>query len=151
MAAGVPCSPFRSATPHSTASRARRFPLQMIFNCSIFDGNHCSNLDGSGHPAQLQKFKDSFLIASCVLEGAPEKEWFWMIIRKLPKKRDRKLIIEDVDLLLEMINNQITPALEEDQSNEDLPGLTADEVLEKLVNSDFDLNTLDEWDKIRSN
>ena len=47
-AAGVPCSPFRSATPHSTASRARRFPLQMIFNCSIFDGNHCSNLDGSG-------------------------------------------------------------------------------------------------------
>ena len=48
MAAGVPCSPFRSATPHSTASRARRFPLQMIFNCSIFDGNHCSNLDGSG-------------------------------------------------------------------------------------------------------
>ena len=49
MAAGVPCSPFRSATPHSTASRARRFPLQMIFNCSIFDGNHCSNLDGSGH------------------------------------------------------------------------------------------------------
>ena len=49
MAAGVPCSPFRSATPHSTASRARRFPLQMIFNCSIFDGNHCSILDGSGH------------------------------------------------------------------------------------------------------
>ena len=47
-AAGVPCSPFRSATPHSTTSRARRFPLQMIFNCSIFDGNHCSNLDGSG-------------------------------------------------------------------------------------------------------
>ena len=55
MAAGVPCSPFRSATPHSTASRARRFPLQMIFNCSIFDGNHCSNLDGSGQTEYITK------------------------------------------------------------------------------------------------
>ena len=118
---------------------------------SKYSKTRLSNILKSEDPAQLQKFKDSFLIASCVLEGAPKKEWFWMIIRKLPKKRDRKLIIEDVDLLLEMINNQITPALEEDQSNEDLPGLTADEVLEKLVNSDFDLNTLDEWDKIRSN
>ena len=118
---------------------------------SKYSKTRLSNILKSEDPAQLQKFKDSFLIANCVLEGAPEKEWFWMIIRKLPKKRDRKLIIEDVDLLLEMINNQITPALEEDQSNEDLPGLTADEVLEKLVNSDFDLNTLDEWDKIRSN
>ena len=98
---------------------------------SKYSKTRISNILKSEDPAQLQKFKDSFLIASCVLEGPPEKEWFWMIIRKLPKKRDRKLIIEDVDLLLEMINNQITPALEEDQSNEDLPGLTANEVLEK--------------------
>ena len=118
---------------------------------SKYSKTRISNILKSEDPAQLQKFKDCFLIASCVLEGAPETEWFWMIIRKLPKKRDRELIIEDVDLLLEMINNQITPALKEDQSNEDLPGLNADEVLEKLVNSDFDLNTLDEWDKIRSN
>ena len=118
---------------------------------SKYSKTRLSNILKSEDPAQLQKFKDSFLIASCVLEGATEKEWFWMIIRKLPKKRDRKLIIEDVDLLLEMINNQITLALKEDQSNEDLPGLNADEVLEILVNSDFELNTLDEWDKIRSN
>ena len=118
---------------------------------SKYSKTRLSNILKSEDPAQLQKFKDSFLIASCVLEGAPDKEWFWMIIRKLPKKRDRKLIIEDIDLLLEMINNQITPALEEDQSNVNLPGLNADEVLEKLINSDFDLNTLDEWDKIRSN
>ena len=118
---------------------------------SKYSKTRISNILKSEDPAQLQKFKDSFLIASCVLEGAPEKEWFWMIIRKLPKKRDRKLIIEDIDLLLEMINNQITPALEDDLDNKELPGLTDDEVLEKLVNSDFDLNTLDEWDKIRSN
>ena len=29
---------------------ARRFLLQMIFNCSIFYGNHCSNLDGNAQP-----------------------------------------------------------------------------------------------------
>ena len=26
---------------------------EMIFNCSIFDGNHCSNLDGSGHQCEI--------------------------------------------------------------------------------------------------
>ena len=86
-----------------------------------------------------------------MLEGQPEKDWFWMIIRKLPKKKDRTLVIEDVDTLLAMIGEQVNPAIKSDNVPEDLPGLTTDEILGKLVNSDFDLNTLDEWDKIRSN
>ena len=69
----MPCSPFRSATPHSTTSRARRFPLQMIFNCSIFDGNHCSNLDGSGHREDVKTIKRAILEsqgrALCLVSG----------------------------------------------------------------------------------
>ena len=82
MAAGVPCSPFRSATPHSTASRARRFPLQMIFNCSIFDGNHCSNLDGSGHPGgvgQLWGGIANFLAVIFLLAAASRAALFALV------------------------------------------------------------------------
>ena len=75
-AAGVPCSPFRSATPHSTASRARRFPLQMIFNCSIFDGNHCSNLDGSGQSLCVNQHLYQDNINSIKRETSRSKEDF---------------------------------------------------------------------------
>ena len=75
-AAGVPCSPFRSATLHSTANRACRFPLQMIFNCSIFNGNQCSNLDGSGQAPVLLLFEryspPSHLFNSLIKEMRPD-------------------------------------------------------------------------------
>lgn len=122
-----------------------------MVSLSKYSKTRLGNILKSGDPAQLQKFRDTFLIASCMLEGQPEKDWFWMIIRKLPKKKDRTLVIEDVDTLLAMIGEQVNPATKSDNVPEDLPGLTTDEILGKLVNSDFDLNTLDEWDKIRSN
>lgn len=117
---------------------------------SKYSKTRLRNILKSEDPALLQKFKDSFLIASCVQEGKPEKEWFWMIIRKLPKKKEQKLIIEDVDTLLAMLGEQIISTVKSDSGTEGLRGLSTDEVLGKLVNSDFDLKTLDEWDKIRS-
>ena len=122
-----------------------------MVSLSKYSKTRLGNILKSGDPAQLQKFRDTFLIASCVLEGQPEKDWFWMIIRKLPKKKDQKPIIEDVDTLLAILGEQIIPMVKCDSAPKDLPGLTTDEILGKLVNSDFDLNTLDEWDKIRSN
>ena len=35
-------------------------PLQMFFNCSIFDGNQCSNLDGSGQEKDLKLWEFFF-------------------------------------------------------------------------------------------
>ena len=40
------------------AVQAHRFPLQMIFSCSLFDGNQCSTLGGSG---QFQGQEDAML------------------------------------------------------------------------------------------
>ena len=92
----------------------------------------------------LEKFREQFHIAYCRNEGTSEDACYWMIIRRLPKKKVQTIETVDLDELLEKIVVS--------SRDEDLPGddsLTTDQMLDLLVDSDFDLNTLDQWDKIR--
>ena len=72
---------------------------------------------------------------------------FWRIERK---REWVKIAIEDMDseALLEQILAVTSNPIE---NAEAIPaaGKNTDEVLAALIDSDFDLNTLDEWDKIR--
>ena len=49
------------------------------------------NVLASGDSAHLQKFRNQFHIAYCHKEGTPENSYYWMIMRKPPKK---KVLIE---------------------------------------------------------
>lgn len=104
------------------------------------------NVLNSRDPVQMQKFREQFHIAYCRNEGTSEDACYWMIIRRLPKKKVQTIETVDLDELLEKIVVS--------SRDEDLPGddsLTTDQMLDLLVDSDFDLNTLDQWDKIRKN
>lgn len=103
-----------------------------------------TNIFAQNDPAQLEKFKTSYML----IFYEQNNKGFWRIERK--RKWVNTLSIEDLDpkTVLEQIlaitanpadNTEATPAV----------GKTADEVLAALIDSGFDLNTLDEWDKIK--
>lgn len=94
---------------------------------------------------QLEKFKNSYMLIFY--------EWndnsLWRIERKrtwgnLDINKDF-----NVNALIEEIM-AVTVAKEGSSSGQPTIGKNADEILDALIASDFDLNTLDEWDKIKS-
>lgn len=91
---------------------------------------------------QLEKFYTSYMI----IFYEQNNSGFWRIERK----RTKALVIEDLDAeaMLKKILVETNFVLNTDAALTD--GKTADAVLAALVESDFDLNTLDEWDKIKS-
>ena len=101
-----------------------------------------NNILESGDEAALQKFRETFHIAYCTENG----EFYWMIKRKPAKKKVRIIETVDIDTLLKETALELPP---EEQASDDHPGLSTEETLEALVSSDFDLNTLDQWEQIR--
>lgn len=102
----------------------------------------------SGKEEELRSFRKKFLIAYCestrLYEDKPLTEHFWMLIRHLPKHEFSESMMED--LINEILKNNDAP----DSRSDDAPGLSTDETLTALLLSDFDLKTLDQWDKIKS-
>ena len=103
-----------------------------------------SILEGGSEEA-MQKYKERFHIGFCHMEGTSEDYRFWMIFRRPPKAKG--LEITDVDEILSLTDFVGLPESGETDSGD---SLTTDAVLEALISSDFDLNTLDKWDKIKS-
>lgn len=104
-----------------------------------------SNILAKNDMASLEKFKTSYMLVFY------EKDYsgFWRIERK--RKWVKTLAIEDLDA--EAMLEQIQAITVEHAVNTDTTPVACtntDEVLAALIDSDFDLNTLDEWDKIRS-
>ena len=72
----------------------------MIFNCSIFDGNHCSNLDGSGHikaikgatveEKQRNKAADELYSAAVSSVREPVEAFYSWLINKTNIQRAQK-------------------------------------------------------------
>ena len=129
----------------------------------------------SGSEEELTKFKQRFKIAYCrqstdsivILEGESpdeskvldkelqkrreylESERFWMIFRgmKTTKAAPVELAPEDIFSLEDLPEDNIV--IKED-APEGTGGLSTEDTLQKLVNSNFDLNTLEQWEKIKT-
>lgn len=104
-----------------------------------------TNILAKNDPEQFKKFKTAYMLI--IYEQSNTS--FWRIERK--RTWNNLPSLEDLDadaLLKEILAVTATPFTESDSAA--TPGKTADEVLAALIDSDFDLNTLDEWDKIKS-
>ena len=104
-----------------------------------------TNILAKNDPALLEKFKKSHILI--FYEG--QNSSMWRIERK--RKSKSLKIFEDIDpeeLIKEML--AITFDDKTDSAASQDGKKSTDEILAALVASDFDLNTLDEWDKIKS-
>ncbi len=94
---------------------------------------------------QLEKFKTSYML----IFYENNNTGFWRIERKRTWTKLPSLEEMDAETLLkEILAITTSPFAASDSAA--TPGKTTDEVLAALIDSDFDLNTLDEWDKIKS-
>ncbi len=94
---------------------------------------------------QLEKFKTSYMLVFYEKNNTG----FWRIERKRTWTKLPSLEEMDAETLLkEILAITASPFAASDSAA--TPGKTTDEVLAALIDSDFDLNTLDEWDKIKS-
>ena len=104
-----------------------------------------TNILAKNDLVQLEKFKTSYIL----IFYEQNNTGFWRIERK--RKGTKLSVMEDIDadaLLKEILAVTAAPIAVSDSVA--TPSKSADEVLAALIDSDFDLNTLDEWDKIRS-
>ena len=85
----------------------------------------------------------------------PAKEWqssyFWMIYRGMRKKMTSPQGGVDLSELLEDSSSEAPRANEPESNNNNTGMLSTDEMLDTLVGSGFDLNTLEKWEKTRRN
>ena len=51
----------------------------MIFNCSLFDGNHCSELGGSGHSSEER----AVVAAAYDMSGAKKMLYSYRIVKRI--------------------------------------------------------------------
>ncbi len=104
-----------------------------------------TNILAKSDLAELEKFKTAYML----IFYEHNNTGFWRIERKRTWTKLQSLEELDAEALLkEILAITATPVAESDSAA--TPGKTADEVLAALIDSDFDLNTLDEWDKIKS-
>lgn len=104
-----------------------------------------ANILSKNDQTQLEKYKNSYMIIFYEQNNSS----FWRIERK---RRWAKTLANKESS--ESILKQILAITAEPTENKDVEtsiGKNSDDVLAALIESDFDLNTLDEWDKIRSN
>ena len=104
-----------------------------------------TNIIAKGDDTAMTKFKSSYLI---VFYDGP-KYGFWRIERKRTWEKATSEEMLDINTVLETIMETVSKhsGLSEPSIK---TGKTTDEVLTSLLESDFDLNILDEWDKIKS-
>ena len=99
----------------------------------------------SGNEDAMLKFKERFHIGFCHMDGTPEEDHFWMVFRRPPRAKGlERTDVDDVLSLSEYVG------LPKNGETDSADSLTIDATLEALITSDFDLNTLDKWDKIKS-
>lgn len=105
-----------------------------------------SNIIAADDKEQLSRLKKNYLLL--FYENAVGG--FWRIERR---RRWVKIpVVEEAtnDIVPDAISTLTTNSAVNDDASA-ISGKSADDVLAALVDSNFDLNTLDEWDKIRSN
>ena len=91
--------------------------------------------------AALEKFKSTYMLVFYEQNNSG----FWRIERKRTWVKANVIDTVDIDALIE-----ITAESDAEGKADGAQGKSTDEILAELVASDFDLKTLDEWDKIKS-
>ena len=104
-----------------------------------------SNILAKNDAAALEKFKNSYMLVFYEQDNSS----FWRIERKRTWVKTNLADLIDTSSLAEALLCAAAIPEEGDEPS-GTPGKSTDEVLAALVNSDFDLKTLDEWDKIKS-
>lgn len=105
-----------------------------------------SNILVKNDAAALEKFKTSYMLVFYEHDNSG----FWRIERKRTWVKTNLADLIDTSSLVEApLSAAAIPEEREESTN--TAGKSTDEVLAALVESDFDLKTLDEWDKIKSN
>lgn len=134
---------------------------QIFVQLSKYIRTRLKNILEAGDEKALAQFTHKYIIAYCHdVYGN-----FWMILRGMPKKsslekKDYIGLDGEIPLLPDMERWEL-PLVDDD--NPEVEGIISDlaletqeqedntnKVLKKLVESNFDLNTLDEWDKTRN-
>ena len=113
-----------------------------------------SILEG-GREEDMKAFKSRYHIGFCHKEGMPDNDFFWMLFRRPPRAKKESLAIDESDEAWMMmqggkkipIAQGPTPPLTNTDSGKTL---STNETLDILVSSNFDLKTLDQWDKTKS-
>ena len=103
-----------------------------------------TNIIAKGDDTAMAKFKSSYLI---LFYDGP-KYGFWRIERKRAWDKAASEEMIDTNTILETILEEVSNHSGLSDSSM-TTGKTTDEVLTSLVESGFDLNILDEWDKIK--
>lgn len=102
-----------------------------------------SNLLSKEDHAQIERFKTSYMLMFYEKGNCG----FWRIERK------RKWVITSIEDLLKATSVDITDIESIDTNRKEpaaMTGESTDGILAKLVDTNFDLRTLDEWDKIKN-
>jgi retron-type reverse transcriptase len=103
-----------------------------------------TNILAKNDTTALERFRSSYMVVFYERENSG----FWRIERKRSWVKTNLVDFMNTDTLAKVIS--LSPEVTDDMEEISLPGKSIDEVLTSLVNSNFDLNTLDEWDKIKS-
>lgn len=136
-------------SPHFTIN-GREYHVSL----SKYSETRVKHILEGGSEEELTKFKQRFQIAWCkkmlrkddeVIESPP----FWMIYRGLRKNKFPVLEIKDPSVLTDITASEFFPDESSDFGEEKSVGLSTDEMLDALVDSGFDLNTLEQWEKTR--
>lgn len=98
-------------------------------------------LDSNSKDKALDSFFAKHIIAYC-----HSKDYFWLITQGIPKKKsDNTNVVVGVQEYL-VPNDSYIPNSIKDSRNKK----STDEVLDELIQTGFDLNILDQWDKIKN-
>lgn len=116
-----------------------------IVTLSHYVRTRITNILAKNDPTLLENFK-----ASCMLMFYEQGHTgFWRMERK--RKWIKLPAVEslDIDAMLETITTIMAEPTDSSE-NAATPGISTNKVLAALIDSNFDLNTLDKWDKIKS-
>ncbi len=116
-----------------------------VVTLSHYVRTRVTNILAKNDQAALEKFKASYML----IFYEQDMSGFWRIERKRTWVQTNLADLIDIDALTEAILSASAEPVEGNESS-DIPGKSTNEVLAALVDSNFDLNKLDEWDKIRS-
>lgn len=126
----------------SFIANTKKIPVML----SRYARTRVTNIIAKRDDSAMAKFKSSYLIVFY----KNSKSGFWRIERKRTRNNVTAEEIVDTSMILNTTSKVATnSSISSDSSSNS--GKTTDDILSALLESNFDLTTLDEWDKIKNN
>lgn len=103
-----------------------------------------SDTMSSGNPEELSRLKDTLYIVLCKKQ---DRKPFWMIMKSNPKKILKPEISKDENVVLTPNGYDMGAHLSKELVSPEKKESNIDNILSEFIESNFDLNILDKWDK----